>query len=304
MIGESIHEGHEEDEGDGGERVGDAMELTNLYWTCAGVYPGGVEISRFAFRDRAEAAAAAGFTGIGIWHTDLEHTLAGMSLAELRAILANNGIHNVELEFLTDWFVGGERKEASDRRKRLLLEAAEALAGLGRVHVKVGDFARTAAPFDQIVESYRALCTEAAERGALVAFEFMASAMMGNLAEARVLVEAAGAPNGGLAIDIAHVVDCGVTYDELRDLPAWEIVSVELNDGLRRGSAGYDPGARRFCGEGEFDIAGFVQAVRAAGYEGPWAVEVFAPELAGLPLAELNRRAFGLTLAQLVRAAE
>ncbi|MFN8470041.1 MAG: sugar phosphate isomerase/epimerase [Caldilineaceae bacterium] len=280
------------------------MELTNLYWTCAGIYPGGVEISRFGFRDRVEAAAAAGFTGIGIWHADLEHTLGGMSLAEMRAILAGNGIHNVELEFLTDWFVGGERKAASDARKRLLLGAAEALAGLGRVHLKVGDFDRTPAPFEQIVESYRVLCDEAADYGALVAFEFMASAMIGNLREARALVEQAGAPNGGLAIDIAHVVDCGVEYAEIRELPGQYIVSVELNDGLQRGSVGYNPGARRFCGEGEFDIAGFVQAVRAAGYRGPWAVEVFAPGLAGLGLAELNRLAYGPTVAQLARTVE
>lgn len=270
-----------------------AAELTNLYWTCAGIYPGGVEISRFGLRERVEAAAAAGFTGIGIWHTDLEHTLEAMSLAEMRGILAGNGIRNVELEFLTDWFVGGERKAASDRRKRLLLEAGEALAGIGRVHLKVGDFERTAAPFEEIVASFAALCGEAAECGTLVAFEFMASAMIGNLREARALVEAAGAPNGGLAVDIAHVVDCGVAYDEIRALPPGAIVSVELNDGLRRGNPAYDPGARRFCGEGEFDIRGFVEAVRAAGYDGPWAVEVFAPQLAGLELGELNERAFG-----------
>jgi sugar phosphate isomerase/epimerase len=268
------------------------------------MYPGGVEISRFGFRDRVETAAATGFTGIGIWHADLEHTLEGMSLPEMRAILAGNGIQNVELEFLTDWFVDGERKAASDVRKRLLLGAAEALAGLGRVHLKVGDFARTAAPFEQIVESYRALCDEAAAYGALVAFEFMASAMIGNLQEARALVETAGAPNGGLAIDIAHVVDCGVEYAEIQELPGRYIVSVELNDGLRRESAGYDPGARRFCGEGEFDIAGFIESVRADGYGGPWAVEVFAPGLAGLGLAELNERAYGPTLAQLTRVAE
>lgn len=127
----------------------DKVELTNLYWTCAGIYPGGVEISRFGFRERVEAAAEAGFTGIGIWHADLQHTLESMSLAEVRAILAGNGMRNVELEFLTDWFVGGERKAASDGRKRLLLRAAEELAGLGRVHLKVGDFDRTPAPWSR-----------------------------------------------------------------------------------------------------------------------------------------------------------
>ncbi len=116
------------------------VELTNLYWTCAGMYPGGVEISRFGFRERVEAAATAGFTGIGIWHADLEHTLEGMSLPEMRAIFAGNGIRNVELEFLTDWFVGGERKAASDRRKRLLLERGGGTGGAGAGACEGGGF--------------------------------------------------------------------------------------------------------------------------------------------------------------------
>ena len=51
------------------------VELMNLYWTTAGVFPGRGEISRFDFKDRVEASAKAGFKGIGIWHTDLEHIL-------------------------------------------------------------------------------------------------------------------------------------------------------------------------------------------------------------------------------------
>ena len=51
------------------------VELMNLFWTTSGVFPGAGEISRFGFKDRVEAAARAGFRGIGIWHTDLEHTL-------------------------------------------------------------------------------------------------------------------------------------------------------------------------------------------------------------------------------------
>jgi sugar phosphate isomerase/epimerase len=47
------------------------VELMNLYWTTAGVFPGRGEISRFDFKDRVQAAARAGFKGIGIWHTDL-----------------------------------------------------------------------------------------------------------------------------------------------------------------------------------------------------------------------------------------
>ena len=36
------------------------VELMNLFWTTAGIFPGAGEISRFDFRDRVEAAARAG----------------------------------------------------------------------------------------------------------------------------------------------------------------------------------------------------------------------------------------------------
>ena len=76
------------------------VELMNLYWTTAGVYPGQGEISRFDFKDRVQAAARVGFKGIGIWHTDLEHILQYRTLKEMRRILDDNGIKYIELEFL------------------------------------------------------------------------------------------------------------------------------------------------------------------------------------------------------------
>ena len=68
------------------------IELMSLFWTTAGVYPGQGEISRFDFKDRVEAAARAGFKGLGIWHTDLEHILQFRTLKEMRKILDDNGI--------------------------------------------------------------------------------------------------------------------------------------------------------------------------------------------------------------------
>ncbi len=79
------------------------------------------------------------------------------------------------------------------------------------------------------------------------------------------------------------------------------LINVELNDGTLPGSPRHDPSrARRFCGEGEFDIKGFIKCVTEMGYTGPWAVEVFSEELVGLSLEELNARAFQTTMAQFV----
>jgi sugar phosphate isomerase/epimerase len=272
------------------------VELMNLYWTTSGVFPGVGEISRFDFKDRVEAAARVGFKGIGIWHTDLEHILHRRTLEEMKMILDDNGIKHVELEFLTDWFLTGARKAESDSRKRRLLEASQALRAK---HIKIGDFYNTPCPMPHIIEAFAALCEEAADYNATIGFEFMASAMIDNLKDALTLVETAGAKNGGLILDMAHVVALGITYKDVSNIPLQYLINLELNDGTLPGSQRHDPSrARRFCGEGEFDIKGFIKCANEMGYTGPWAVEVFSEELAGLSLEELNSQAFETTMAQ------
>ena len=272
------------------------VELMNLYWTTAGVFPGAGEISRFDFKDRVEAAARAGFKGLGIWHTDLEHILLDRTLKEMKMILDDNDIKHVELEFLTDWFLDGARKTESDSRKRRLLEASEALQAK---HIKIGDFYNTACPMPRIIEAFAALCKEAEEWGATIGFEFMAAAMFDNLKDSLAMVETASAKNGGLILDIVHVVNLGITYEEISSIPLQYLINVELNDGTLPGSPRHDPSrARRWCGEGEFDIQGLIQCVSKMGYTGPWAVEVYSEELVGLSLEEMNTQAFKTTMAQ------
>jgi sugar phosphate isomerase/epimerase len=272
------------------------VELMSLYWTTAGIFPGVAEISRFDFRDRIEAAARAGFKGIGIWHTDLEHILLHRSARELRTILDDNGIKYIELEFLTDWFLDGARKAESDSRKRRLLEASEALHAK---HIKIGDFYNTTCPMPRIIEAFAALCKEAEDYGATIGFEFMGSAMLNNLKDSLAMVVAAAPRNGGLVLDMAHVAGLGISYEEVSRIPLKHLINVELNDGTLPGSPRHDPSrARRFCGEGEFDIKGFIGCITQMGYTGPWAVEVFSKELTELSLEDLNTRAFRTTAAQ------
>lgn len=272
----------------------DDTELMSLFWTTAGVFPGDGEISPFDFRDRVEAAAHAGFRGIGIWHTDLEHCMIHRSLKEMKAILDDNDIRYLELEFLTDWFLGDARKGESDSRKQRLLAASEVL---GAKHIKVGDFYNCDVSLEQATESFAALCSEAADHGATIGFEIMGCAMIDNLRDALAMVRGAGAPNGGIILDILQVVALGMPYDEIAEIPRSSLVGVELNDGTLPGSPNDDPSrARYYCGEGEYDIRGFVQAVRRTGFDGPWAVEVMSRELTGLPLRVQSNRAFETTM--------
>lgn len=272
------------------------IELMNLYWTDAGLYPGRGEISPRDFETRVKAASRAGLTGIGLWHTDLEHICVHHSLQDIKTILDDNGMKHLELEFLTDWFLEGGRKAESDRRKRFLFEASEAL---GAKHVKIGDFYNTPCPMPRLIEAFATLCKEAEAYGATIGYEFMASATLASLKDSMAMVAGADAPNGGVIVDIVHVVSQGISYDEVARIPKRYLISVELNDGTLASNPNHDAsGARRFCGEGDYDIKGFIAAVRETGYTGPWAVEVFAPGLVDVSLDEIDRRAFETTMAQ------
>jgi len=272
------------------------VELMNLFWTHAGIYPLEKEISRYDFKDRVKSISRAGFKGIGIWHTDLQYNLRKYSLSELKTILNDNGIKHVELEFLTNWFTDGKLKEESDKLKRLLFDASRLLEAK---HIKVGDFNNTPCPMTQLIDAFGSLCEEAAQHGATIGFEFMPSSVINNLRDTLTLVKGTAAKNGGLILDIAHVMNQGIRTEELNTIPLQYLVNIELNDGTLPNSPMHDPEReRRFCGEGEYDIKGFIHWADNLGYKGPWAVEVFSKELLDMELDDINRHAYNTTIEQ------
>jgi sugar phosphate isomerase/epimerase len=285
----------------------DSVDLLASYWTLAGPVElhTGREWSLFDVVDRVTAAANAGFRGLGLWHADLFHILERRGLHELRTILDDGGMAHVELEFLWDWFLdpGMDERRRSDRRRRALLDAAGVL---GARHVKVGNFAGRQVQVGLLTERFAELCAEAAEHGTCVAYEFMyRDVTAGSLEVAQSVVQGAGAANGGLALDLWHVVDLGVSTAAIRGLPVGSVIAAEVSDGERRRG----PGARRSLrdrrlpGDGDFDIAGFVDAVRATGFQGPWGVEVLSTVIGDTGPAELARRAYRSTIEHVARAA-
>jgi sugar phosphate isomerase/epimerase len=275
------------------------VDLLASYWTIsAGVPHTEREYSPFDFKDRVESAARAGFTGFGIWHADLDHVLKTMTLREMKQILDDNGIKHIELEFLTDWFLDGERRKKSDTCKNNLFQAAEWLQAR---HIKVGDFFHEKCPMPRLIESFAALCAEAAEHGTKIGFELMPFAMIDSLQDALTMIEGAGAKNGGISLDLWHIVKLKIPYEEVARVPLKYIVSIELNDGtfeapwsLHEDTVNH----RRLCGEGEFDVRGFIECMQRAGYEGPWGIEVLSEELRNKTLHELTSRSFSTTSAQ------
>jgi sugar phosphate isomerase/epimerase len=276
------------------------VELIASYWTLAGGAEPHTdhEYSVFDFKDRVEACAKAGFRGFGIWHADLLHTLKRRPLTEIKRILDDNGVKHIEVEFLGDWFLTGERKKQSDLVKQDLLSAAEAL---GARHIKVGDFFHTDTPMPQVIDSFAALCRDAAAHGTKVVYELMPFAMIDTLPDALAMLKGAGEKNGGIIFDLWHIVKLGIPYEEISRFPLEYFFGVEINDGtftapwsLHEDTINH----RMLCGEGQFDIRGFLDHVWKAGYRGPIGIEVLNKELRKRPLDELATRSFNTTAAQ------
>ena len=214
--------------------MGASDDLIAAYWTTSGPVEihVGREWSLFDLRDRCEHAASVGFRGIGLWHADLEHVLEKRTLTEVRQLLDDHGLDQLELEFLGDWFLDpeDERRKAADKTRRLVFEAA---AELPTHHIKVGNLAGTECELPRIVEGFAELCADAARyTDAKVVYEFMPyDVQVNDVDTALTVVEGANAPNGALAFDTWHLGKLQLEPDDLRRFPPRFVGWVEMADG-------------------------------------------------------------------------
>jgi sugar phosphate isomerase/epimerase len=225
------------------------------------------------------------------------------SLGELRAILDEHGLDQLELEFLGDWFLDpdDERRQAADERRALLFEAASTLPAH---HIKVGNIMGTDCELGQIVERFGELCADAKQHtDAKIVYEFMPyDVQVNDVDTALAVVEGAGAPNGGLAFDTWHLGKMRLDPEELRRIPPRFVSWVELSDGpYEYAEDRLDEviNRRQLPGEGEFPIVAYVSVFRDLGYDGPWGVEVLSEELRNFPIEEIFDRSYEAMSAQL-----
>jgi sugar phosphate isomerase/epimerase len=290
--------------------MGARDDLIALYWTTSGPVEVhfGREWSLFDLRDRCEHAQRVGFQGIGLWHADLEHLLETQTFGEMRKILDDHGLDQLELEFLGDWFLDpeDERRRAADKTRALLFDAA---AELPAHHIKAGNIVGTECELPRIVEGFAELCADAARyTDAKIVYEFMPyDVNVGDVETAIELVEAADAPNGGLALDTWHLGKLRLEPDDLRRIPPRFLSWVELSDGpFEYAEDRLDEviNRRQLPGEGKFPIAEYVTVCRELGYDGPWGVEILSEELRNLPIDQIFDRAYETTSAQLAASLE
>jgi sugar phosphate isomerase/epimerase len=230
------------------------------------------------YRERVQAAAAAGFEGIGLraenyWDAKASG-LDGPAMAEI-ALAA--GAPVLEVEYLTAWGTAADRDTAQQEKERTVFQMARTF-GVG--HLNAGLLERL--PLDVMVESFGALCDRAGD-DLIIALEFMPYSGVPDLATAWRILDGAGRPNSGLIVDVWHWARAGMTPADLAGVPAERIVSVQLCDvlaepmtPLRAESLGH----RLPPGEGHGDAVGLVRALDHHGVQPRVvAVEVISDEL-------------------------
>ncbi|AEV62047.1 Xylose isomerase domain protein TIM barrel [Pseudomonas ogarae] len=236
---------------------------------------------------------------MGFVHADLLHNVDKLGISTVRNILQDNGIKHVEVEFLTDWHLDGERRAASDKMRDELLEIAGEL-GARSLKVAGGLFEDGPPDVPRMRETFALLCDRAQPFGVNVVIEFLPFSSVCTIDRAIAVTENVR-PNGGLLVDTWHVARGGMSFDEIAKIPLELIKSIELDDAnhaivetLFNDSTHH----RKLCGEGALDVPAFIQQVVNVGYRGPWGVELISAELRKLPLEVVAKRAFDTTLAQ------
>jgi len=284
------------------------VQLLGSYWTLAvGADPLGEQRCFHDFRVRVETAAKAGFTAMGFWHADISEIRKKHSFREMKQILDDNGITQVEVEWLLDWFCTGERRAVSDKTRALLLDAA---AALGARHIKIGDLGNDCAEVPLMAEEFGLLCRQAAERGTNVLFEMLPAVFSRapSLDQVLAICRGSGARNGGIMLDNLHLQRTATLPEDIvrkigRDIP----LGVEINDGTLAMPVNLPDSVvnkRLLPGDGEFDIAAFLHAVWTQGYDGPVGVEVLNEYIRKWPLETAATEAFAKTTRVVTAARE
>lgn len=260
-------------------------DLLAAHWLLAGQRPqAGAVLCPVPLAERMRHAAAAGFTGIGLSEADLVHNVALHGATEIRAMLDDHGLRHVEIEALTDWWLGEDGWLASLDR---MLDLGDRIGA--RIVKATGDFSATPVPLARMADRFMVVAERARSAGMVVALEIIAFSNVADVPSALAVLGEQGGRGAGLMLDCWHFARRGLPIESIATIPEGWIAGVEISD------IGADVVGdiftdtldhRRLPGAGVYDVGAFLNAVETTGYAGPMGLEVLSAALRDRPLAE------------------
>jgi len=262
--------------------------------------------------ERLTAARKAGYAGISVLrHEHAELHASGVSDAELRQRVADEGMAVAELDGLAVWLPHHEPPASFPKEMAELLRGntPEALvpiaAAMGARSITAIEFFGTQVDVGPATEAFAKLCDLAAEHGVLVHLEFLPWGGIPNLRSGWEIVRQADRANGGLLIDSWHLFRGGSTLSELSAIPGDRIMGVQLNDAPKQPQADLaeeTQHCRLLPGDGSFDLEGLIRTLDKIGSRAPLGVEVLSDDLLTQPIEDVARTTFEATSRILQRA--
>ena len=242
--------------------------------------------------DKLEAAAAAGFDAVEIFENDLL-TFDG-SPADAGRLATDLGLDITLFQPFRDFEAMPEpaRSRNLDRAERKFDVMQQLGCGLVLVcsnvqQAALDDDSRAASDLAEMAE-------RAARRGLRVGYEALAwGRHVNRWKHAWRIVQAAAHPALGLIVDSFHTLAAGDDPAGIAGVPGDRLFFVQLADAprLQMDVLSWSRHFRLFPGQGELDVAGFLRAAMASGYQGPISLEVFNDDFRAAPARLVARDA-------------
>lgn len=228
---------------------------------------------------KIEAAGRAGYTGIELWHDDLDaHVAAGGTLRDVASALRDQNLKVPTTIYLKGWFetTGDEHvRELAECRRRM-----EQSVQVGAEHVIAGP---PAGHFDhdEGARNYRELLELGLSLGVKPAMEFLGFVDdINTIEDALEIVEKAGHPAGTLVLDPFHIYRGGGSAESIAKLRPEQIAVCHFNDAPasppRATQHDHD---RVYPGDGHLDLRRMLDLLRGIGYRRWLSLELFREDL-------------------------
>ncbi|CAM5661034.1 3-dehydroshikimate dehydratase OS=Streptomyces antimycoticus OX=68175 GN=SSPO_039960 PE=3 SV=1 [Streptomyces antimycoticus] len=226
--------------------------------------------------EKLTAIAAAGFDGVEIFENDL-----------LASPLSPEGVRDraAELGLAIDLFQPFRDFEAipEDLLARNLRRAEKKFAVMDRLGADLMLVCSSVSPAalddDALAaEQLRLLDERAAAHGIRIAYEALAwGRQVNTYGHAWRIVRQAGHPALGTCLDSFHILSRGSDPKGIEEIPGEKIFFLQLADAplMAMDVLQWSRHYRCFPGQGGFDVAGLLEHVLRAGYDGPLSLEVF-----------------------------
>ena len=235
--------------------------------------------------EKLEATAAAGFTGVEIFESDL--LSFNGTPKDVARMVAGLGLKIVTFQPFRD-FEGMPEPQ----RGRTFARAERKFDLMGELGCDLLMICSNVAPdslggIDRAAADFHELGERAQKRGIRVGFEALAwGKHISDYRDSWEVVRRADHPAIGLTLDSFHIFSRKTDLKAIRSIPSDKIVLVQLADApwLDMDVINWSRHFRCFPGQGDFPLIDFMDAVAATGYSGILSLEIFNDQFrAGSP---------------------